>query len=249
MPNYIHFDTQTAAVIGTSIAADDACRLMYITGGEGKIVTEEKTLAFSKRDIFVLPKKTRLEAISQGGYTRIMIRIDSDLADQFKRFVKVHDNQKQDVFTLIKMLERECGSDIPSHSEYISRLAQVVFSLVYALSKHDVSHTYIERIESMIEHNLPNATFELDSIYTLAPDLTKDYVRRIFKQKTGLTPNAYLNRLRIEKAKKLLSKTSDKMSIKQIADSCGFNDQYYFSRTFKRAEGVSPAHWKKQNTT
>ncbi|MBQ5717199.1 MAG: hypothetical protein IIV63_05445 [Clostridia bacterium] len=84
MPNYIHFDTQTAAVISTSIAADDACRLMYITGGEGKIVTEEKTLAFSKRDIFVLPKKTRLEAISQGGYTRIMIRIDSDLADQFK---------------------------------------------------------------------------------------------------------------------------------------------------------------------
>ena len=249
MPNNIRFDAQTAPVIGTSIAADDSCRLMYITDGEGKIITEEKALTFSKRDVFVLPKKTRLEAISDGGYTRIMIRIDNELADQFKRFVKVHDNNKQDVFTLLKMLERECGSDIPSHSEYISRLAQVVFSLIYALSKHDASHTYVERIEGMIEHNLPNAAFELDSIYTLAPDLTKDYVRRIFKQKTGLTPNAYLNRLRIEKAKKLLSKTNDRMNVKQIAESCGFNDQYYFSRTFKRSEGVSPANWKKRKTT
>ena len=249
MPNHIHFDAQTAAVIGTSIAADESCRLIYITSGEGKIVTEEKTITFSKRDVFVLPKKSRLEAISINGYTRIMIRIDNDLADQFKRFVKVHDNHKQDVFTLIKILERECESDIPSHSEYISRLAQVVLSLIYALSKHDASHTYIERIENMIEHNIPNAAFELDSIYTLAPDLTKDYVRRIFKQKTGLTPNAYLNRLRIEKAKKLLAKTNGNMNIKQIADSCGFNDQYYFSRIFKRSEGISPAHWKRQKTT
>ena len=41
MPNYIHFDAQTAPVIGTSIAADDACRLMYITGGEGKIIKDK----------------------------------------------------------------------------------------------------------------------------------------------------------------------------------------------------------------
>ena len=248
MPNYIHFDAQTAAVIGTSIAADDSCRLMYITGGEGKFVTEEKTLLFSKRDVCVLPKKTRLEAVSQNGYTRIMIRIDNELAEQFKSFVKVRDNHKQDVYTLIKMLERECESDIPSHSDYISRLVQLILTLISVLGKHEASRTYIERIENMLKHNIPNSSFQLDSIYALAPDLTKDYVRRIFKQKTGLTPNSYLNQLRIEKAKRLLSKNDD-MNIKQVSDSCGFNDQYYFSRMFKRYEGVSPAHWKKQNTT
>ena len=95
---------------------------------------------------------------------------------------------------------------------------------------------------------LTDATLKINAVAENCGFSNPYHFCRIFKQKTGLTPNAYLNRLRIEKAKKLLAKTNENMNIKQIADSCGFNDQYYFSRIFKRSEGVSPAHWKRQKT-
>ena len=61
-----------------------------------------------------------------------------------------------------------------------------------------------------------------------------------------MTPKAYLNNLRIKKAKELLLDKKVKYNVKQTAVACGFNDQYYFSRMFKRATGLSPDRYKRQ---
>lgn len=247
MPDYLRFDTQESAVIGASVAEDDACRLMYITEGDGKMAVGGKTISFFERDIFVLPPGTRLETSSASGYRRIMLRITGfDAAGRFDSVVRVRDNPTHDVHSLLMMLYRECVVDSPSHSDYISRLTQLIFTLVSTISIHETSRPYVEQIENLLAHNVSNASFELDSIYGAAPDLSKDYVRRIFKQKTGCTPNVYLNRLRIEKAKELLDGTGE-YNVKQTAAACGFNDQYYFSRMFKKQTGISPARWKRQS--
>ncbi len=247
MPDFIRIDTQEAAVIGASVAKDGACRIMYITGGEGKMTVAGKTIPFTKRDIIVVPPETNLETASTDGYRRIMIRIgDADAVSQFDGVTKVQDNHTKDVHTLIMMLGREYAAGNPTHAEYIDRLARLIISLIAALSIRETDRPYVERIENLLFRNLSNAAFSLDSIYSAAPDLTKDYVRRIFKQKTGYTPKAYLNNLRIEKAKELLSDKTGNYNVKQTAAACGFNDQYYFSRMFKRETGVSPNRYKKQ---
>lgn len=60
-----------------------------------------------------------------------------------------------------------------------------------------------------------------------------------FKDETGMTPWQYLNRQRIEKAKFLL-KTSNGRTIAEIAYLCGFNDNGYFARLFRRETGMTP---------
>lgn len=69
------------------------------------------------------------------------------------------------------------------------------------------------------------------------------YVRREFRRVTGESLFAYVDRVRIEKAKKLLAESGK--TIKEIACAVGFPDQNYFSVAFKRAVGVSPSDYRK----
>ena len=63
-----------------------------------------------------------------------------------------------------------------------------------------------------------------------------------FRRVTGVTPSQYLRRYRIEQAKQLLGETD--APVREIADAVGFADSYYFSRAFRRSEGLSPIQFR-----
>ncbi len=64
----------------------------------------------------------------------------------------------------------------------------------------------------------------------------------LFRRLTGLSPLEYVNALRLEQARKLLSQTDD--PLREIARGVGFRDEYYFSRRFTRFMGVSPKEYR-----
>lgn len=70
-----------------------------------------------------------------------------------------------------------------------------------------------------------------------------DYLSRCLKKYTGLTPVKYLQRLRIEEAKALLSGTD--YSIGKVGEMVGIDDVSYFIRMFGELEGVSPGIFRK----
>lgn len=72
--------------------------------------------------------------------------------------------------------------------------------------------------------------------------ISPNYFSLLFKQKTGESFTKYLNRLRIEKAKMLLSQTD--LYIYEISDSIGYGDLAYFSKIFKQQTGLSPSEWR-----
>ncbi len=73
--------------------------------------------------------------------------------------------------------------------------------------------------------------------------MSRSKMYRLFKEETGTNPIDYRNRLRIEKAKLLLS--SDEYTVGEIAALLGFESIYYFSRVFKQHCGVSPLKYEK----
>lgn len=64
----------------------------------------------------------------------------------------------------------------------------------------------------------------------------------IFKKKTGESPIAYFNRLKIEYACKLLKETD--LKINQICYKIGIEDPFYFSRLFSKTIGMSPTEYR-----
>ena len=67
--------------------------------------------------------------------------------------------------------------------------------------------------------------------------------QRYWKQKYPIPPRDYLHKLRNARAIELLS--SPKYSIGEAAGLLGFKNQFYFSRFFHRANGLSPREWRK----
>ncbi len=65
---------------------------------------------------------------------------------------------------------------------------------------------------------------------------------RLFHEVFGTTPNAYILGLRMRKAQQLLKEST--LPIGEIAWSCGYDDQNYFSRTFRRSTGMSPSDYR-----
>lgn len=80
------------------------------------------------------------------------------------------------------------------------------------------------------------------------PDLVKHLgfsrarMFEMFKLETGLTPNDYLQRLRVERAKELLKTT--RKSVTEIALNTGFTSGQYFCTVFRRYAGISPVSYR-----
>ncbi len=73
-------------------------------------------------------------------------------------------------------------------------------------------------------------------------ELSRYYFLRVFKNETGLTPHAYLNQIRIERAKKLINANNP---IIETAYSTGFFDQSHLNRVFKKIYGITPGQYSK----
>ncbi len=65
---------------------------------------------------------------------------------------------------------------------------------------------------------------------------------RLFKRETGHTPMEWLNERRLQMASQYLSGTHK--SVGEIAEDCGFPDQFYFSRVFRQHYGQSPLRYR-----
>lgn len=72
--------------------------------------------------------------------------------------------------------------------------------------------------------------------------LSKDYFARMFRETTGMPTSAFLQKIRVEEACNLLTGTS--LTIKDIAQHCGFHDIKYFYNVFKRLTGLTPRQYR-----
>ncbi|WP_434513755.1 helix-turn-helix domain-containing protein [Dechloromonas sp. ARDL1] len=73
--------------------------------------------------------------------------------------------------------------------------------------------------------------------------MTERTLKRRFRLATRLSPNVYLQKVRIDKAKKLLLATD--LSIKAIAYEVGYENVSFFVKIFKTHVGQTPALWRK----
>ena len=115
--------------------------------------------------------------------------------------------------------------------------------LGYMLNFSGLKHTYtIEETKSYIRENFAQK-LTVDDIAGHVY-LSKSYLSRIFKEETGDSLTAYINKVRIEKSMALLADKS--LSLVDISDMAGFEEQSYFTKVFKSIVGMSPGRYREQ---
>lgn len=74
--------------------------------------------------------------------------------------------------------------------------------------------------------------------------LSEDYLGVIFKKHSGYSINKYINKCRIDRAKEIIFEQNPKIS--EVAQTLGFKDEFYFSKVFKKFEGISPSEFNRR---
>lgn len=74
-------------------------------------------------------------------------------------------------------------------------------------------------------------------------NISLGHLSKMIKESLSVNFSDYIASLRIQRAKELLR--DDRLSIQEIAEIVGYNDYFYFTKVFKRVEGISPSKYRK----
>jgi len=149
------------------------------------------------------------------------------------------------LLALIRKILDNVRSATPGYHQVISGITLEILGLVHALSTHkdpdfDVDEQAVEKARFFLRENLEGP---LD-MQLLLRELPMSYskFRKMFKQATGESPNQYHLNLRLDKAKELLNTTH--LNVTEVAYNLGFESVFYFSKLFKKKNGISPKSYR-----
>lgn len=126
----------------------------------------------------------------------------------------------------------------------LSALGDLIAALIAAYAGGNRYSPVVASVLADIEKNLSQPTYSLEQFMRTLP-LNYDYIRKLFRKETGVTPHEYLLHARMALAKKLLqsgmANQYSRFTVAQISEMCGFAEPLYFSRVFKKYYGVAPS--------
>jgi YesN/AraC family two-component response regulator len=144
-----------------------------------------------------------------------------------------------DLFTLLtrSALSSKSRSKVKERSIF-SEILTLLFQYKEGYQYSYSSVRKVDRVISyMTENYSQNITLQQLSDYA---QISSSYLGSIFKKVTGKSTIDYLIDIRINKAKSLLR---DGFTVSDTSKLVGFNDIFYFSRAFKKHEGISPSQY------
>ncbi|WP_018930514.1 response regulator transcription factor [Gracilibacillus lacisalsi] len=103
------------------------------------------------------------------------------------------------------------------------------------------NHWIIQQAKQYIEKNYQKDIKAVE--VAEAHYITPNYFSMLFKQETGYSYSEYLNTIRINKAKELLTETSNKVF--EIAEYVGYREYKYFVQVFKNYVGITPTQFRR----
>lgn len=100
----------------------------------------------------------------------------------------------------------------------------------------------MKKIISWMECNLEKENMSL-TLLAGQMNMNSTYISQLFKKELGIGYHAYLNQMRVERAKKYLTETDE--PITSVADKVGFSDYRVFTKVFKSLVGETPSQFRK----
>lgn len=109
-------------------------------------------------------------------------------------------------------------------------------------AKKNIYNKHMNVLADYVDHHFMNPISETDLCNLL--NLTPQHLGRITRACVGMTPIEYINHVRIDKAKAYLGFTN--LNACEIAKNCGFENNNYFWKTFKKLTALTPGEYRKR---
>jgi len=223
-----------------------AHHLLIVLDGKGSVTVNDNTFTVGKNDIFIMRRNTRQCYYEiEPEFIDLWITFSGTAADGLLDYYGVGDSFVKH-FENAEKIVNEFRSVFQAVAGGVSE--EKLSVRVYGFLNDVLSNEYIQEKKSEIEQSVIYMKERFAEQITLEDiagksNMTKFAFCRRFKERYSVTPFDYILQLRLQRAKELLI-TDGNARISDIALSCGFNDNSYFCRMFKRVEGLSPSEFR-----
>ncbi|MDF2814514.1 MAG: transcriptional regulator, AraC family, partial [Paenibacillus sp.] len=242
---------------GRPLRADEYHRLYFIVGGEGRIEVDGHTFHPSARQLVLLPAGIPLSysTINSNIYKKYWCHFSAKVGSfhlsrliDFPYSLTVRDTgYVTDLFEQLQTASQTSG-DMTSPLKVNRILLELLTYFIdnmppqsIRLSSSPDTRRSNEILQYMEEHlsdpSEPLTPRRLAEAFHYNPN----YFSRYFKSLFQLSPGEYINKVRIERAKRLL--TQSNLTVEEIARRVGL-ERFYFSNMFKRSTKLSPSEYR-----
>lgn len=213
----------------------------YVNFNEGSLKEQIKLFSYEKAMEYVQKEFYRLKeerVISESMIKELCIRFKNSMVSTLME--KGIDIESMFGYNISLLTEiPECIS-IDEYLAWVDNLYYLVLQGVIQLEGKNHSRLTVQAV-NYISQNY-NQNIDLESVAEYV-NKSKNYFSYLFKKELGISFVEYLNQVRIENAKILLT-SSAKMTY-EIAEEVGYSDYKYFCSVFKKYTGASPGQYRK----
>lgn len=128
------------------------------------------------------------------------------------------------------------------HAQIKIWMARMLPDLESLVARHVKNHSSFKHVFTQVE-DLLGANLKVSMLAKTYGTGLRAF-SKAFTEDIGVTPKEYINRRLNQEAIALL--LNENLKIKEVADHLGFANEFYFSRFFKKLNGVSPAHYRQR---
>lgn len=153
-----------------------------------------------------------------------------------------HPEKMKALLDRIILLNESRENDLLLHSQLLALLDLVLHDSTALHFQNNHHYETVNQAKAYIEQHYAESIRLEDIAATVS--LSPIYFHNIFTSACGCTPHEFLIQKRIAEAKKLLWNPSCTLS--EIAESCGFGCEQYFSKIFKKIVGLPPGKYRKE---
>lgn len=248
----------------------DFWELCYVKQGQVSVVCGSETRTVCEGEVMLLEPNMSHTYYSENGNTNKTFVVCFECSSQALKALggKIFSVEKEQVYCMEKIIEESehtffmnnkdlleafSTSNFGGQQAILMHLEYLLIRLVRRSSVGDNLGVVFLREEEFYE-DLANIIIRffkehvcekisLDDICKKV-NYSRSFLCRMFKGQTGETLFSYFNRLKIEKAKKMLQETS--CAVVNISRTLGFSEDKYFSALFKKLVGVTPVEYRTQ---
>ena len=227
---------------GVSRHMHTSWELIYCTSGSGALVFDDRTMSYAAHDVAVIPPYVPHSNGSDEGFTNVHLNI-SDMPLAYTEPVIIRADPDGFLLDAFNAVYHYYTSAQESGAILLPLYGQIIAAYLKTSQPAELRSGVVQQIEKDILQNYADCNYDLHAYLKSLP-FNSEYLTKLFKRETGMTPFQYLKNRRLENAANILAVMYGKGNISETARLCGFSDPLYFSRQFRKKYGVSPRDFK-----
>ena len=209
--------------------------------GSGEYFFENRSVKVAEGEMIFVPAGSSYTKTAEGEKLYTSINFQANLDDLHPKVYSLNDFYGANFIyeSFSELWNFGTQSDKYKCISVFYDLMSYVSKIEHLGNRNKKKYSLIEPAADYLKKHIYDSSLRVEDLHKLC-GISDTYFRKIFISRFNMSPQKYLVTERISHAKSIIE-SGDYDTIKEVAETVGYNDSLYFSKAFRKITGVSPS--------